>query len=795
MKNTLEKPASGEWRVYLLDGLRLTCAGQPVSLPPFRSQSLLAALLLRPAPGSRSMLAGLLYPDSSESAARARLSDHLYHLRRSLPGFPFVFTPSEIAIDFAGLWVDVLHFRSLLAQGQPAGLLAAVELYRGDLLPEQSDEWLLVERENLRLSFTHLLQNLSAQALARADYAQAIPLLERLQQVEPYDESHLRSLLRAYQATGQRGVALAAFERYRVLAQAEMGLPPEDATLALVKAIQGMWQVTLPVGVAAGLPDLPDDLARRGILALWQGDFSTLQACLNVLPPGSAADSLQAAWDILRGDFSAARQRLDAYPPEPPLEIELQRIHLAAELKQFTGLVERCKSALAEADRRRDTLCAALLLIDMGLAYQRQGQMNEALRCANQAINQSEKAGLAYPLAEGWQLKANLQVAQGFERDALETYHCAAAYAAEHGFLPLLARIEGRLGICYQNSGKYRLSLHHYQRALHSMHDLGMRRYEAETLHNRGIVYDSLGWHAEASAAHHQARKLFAILEDEQGMARNDYHIAFSEAYREDGDLDQALALGQQALTVFEAHASLDWIASLHHMLGYLHWLRNEPEEAILSCQRAIPIYQQLEEADCIPELYAYIGLAYLQKDEPAQALEFTTRAMDEMLRSELYDIASEIFYAHATVLAALGREDEADAYFSRGYENLLAYAAEVEDPDARGAIFRRDPTIRRLMAEVYRRGIAPPPGRQPPADAPAAMPNGMADDHPSPALKHAQGPLAQRRSRLARLLNEACRSGRRISTRQIAALLGVSPRTVERDIALLRERGELPHD
>ncbi len=795
MNDTPQQPASGEWRLFLLDGLRITRGGQAIPPPPFRSQSLLAALLLRPALNNRSLLAGLLYPECSEAAARARLSDHLYHLRRGLPGFPFVFSASEVALDCAGVSVDVHRFHSLLAQAQPAGLLAAVELYRGDLLPEQSDEWLLVERENLRLNFTHLLQTLATGALARADYAQAIPLLERLQQVEPYDESHLRSLLRAYQATGQRGVALAAYERFRALALAEMGLPPEQATLTLVQAIQGTGRVAPPAGEEAALPAQPEDLARRGMLALWQGDFATLQACLAALPPGSTADGLQAAWDMLRGDFSAARRRLDAYPASPPAEIELQRIHLAAELKQFTGLVECCKPALAEAHRRRDSLCAALLLVDMGLAYQRQGQMNEALRCANQAINQAEKAGLAYPLAEGWQLKANLQAAQGFERDALETYHCAAAYAAEHGFLPLLARIEGRLGICYQNAGKYRLSLEHYQRALRGMRDLGMRRYEAETLHNRGIVYDSLGCHAESGAAHRQARELFAALADEQGTARNDYHAAFSEAYREDGDLDQALALGWQALAVFEAHGSLGWIASLHHLLGYLHWLRGEPDAAIQSCRRAIPIYQQLEEADYIPELYAYIGLACLQKGDPAQALEFTTTAMDEMLRSELYDIASEIYYAHAAVLAALGREDEAAGYFARGYENLLTYAAEIEDPDARRAIFRRDPTIRRLMAEVYQRGIALPPEQQPAADMPVRQPPGNAGDNPVAALRHAHGALALRRMRLVRLFEDACRAGRRLTAAQIAAQLGVSPRTVERDLALLRERGEILRD
>jgi tetratricopeptide (TPR) repeat protein len=474
--------------------------------------------------------------------------------------------------------------------------------------------------------------------------------------------------------------------------------------------------------------------------------------------------------------------------------IQVQQIHLTAELRDFADVVERCKSVILEAHRQKDVTAELLLLADQGSAYQRTGNALEAMRCANQIITQAEKEKLPYLMARGLLLKGILQISQGFERDALETFHHAAAYAGEHGFLPLLARVEGKLGVAYQQSGKYRLSIQHYERALQVARDLHMKRDEAEIIHNLAIVIASLGRNDESVHYIRQGRDLFATLNDEQGMARNTYHLAFGLALTENGDLDEALVLGKQALEIFQKHQSQGWVASVYAMLGYIHWQRGEPDAAIAMCEQAIPIYQKLEEPDFIPELYGYIGLAYLQKKNPHKALEFTSTAMEEMMRSELYDIASEIYYAHASALDALGRADEAEDYFRRGYENLLTYASEIHDPDALAAYFRRDPTVRCLMEQVYARGLASPPkvethlvpsrGR-----APVRVALTVDAGAPDVALKNASGAVALRRTRIQRLLREAREQDSDPSLEQIAALMKVSLRTVQRDVRELEGR------
>lgn len=781
------------WQVTLFGGLRILRGGQPVASPPFRSQALLAWLLLHPSEGKREQIAGGLFPDSPEETAKARVSDCLWLLKKHLPEFPLCSTPTEIGLSTEQVCVDVHTFRQSLQRGDPSSLAQAIDLYRGDLLPEQDADWLLLERENLYLAYVRALQALSARFLQNGEPAQAVPLLEKLDRIEPFDENNLRGLLRAYQAVGRRGAALAAFDRFRARLRDEMELEPEPATLDVIQAVRSQAMPMPAPTTAVEVPSAPRDLFLHGQQALWRGDFVTLQACLQKLtghPEETAA--LESAWAILRGDYDVAA-RILSKRDQPSLSGVVQQIHLSVELRDFADVVGRCRDAILAAHRHRDGIAELLLLADQGSAYQRTGNSLEAMRCANQVITRAEKENLPYLLARGLLLKGILQISQGFERDALETFHHAAAYASEHGFLPLLSRVEGKLGIAYQQAGRYRLSIQHHERALQIARDLNLKRDEAETLHNLAIALASLGRNDESIHYIRQGRDLFAALNDEQGMARNTYHLAFGLALAEGTDLGEALSLGHQALEIFEKHQSQGWMASVYAMLGYIHWLRSEPDAAIAMCGQALPIYQQLEEADFIPELYGYIGLAHLQKGDPQQAVTFTTTAMDEMMRSELYDIASEIYYAHASALDALGRQDEAEDYFQRGYENLLNYAAEIEDPEALDAYFRRDPTVRRLMEQVYARGLAPRPRvetRLVPAPGRPSVPISLTVDAGAAdvVLKNAAGAVQLRRARLLRILREARAQGRDPSLAQIAEMMNVSLRTLQRDVGHLEE-------
>ena len=188
----------------LLGELRITYAGQEIAGPPYRTHSLLAALLLYPGPQRRSRLIGLLYPDMPERVGRKRLSDLVWLLRRALPRLPLRTSAQEIDLPVETRWLDVEAFQRACNQESISDWLDALALYRGDLLESVYDDWLLVDRETLYLRHVHLLHRTCSWLLDARRFDELLPLAERLVRVEPYDESGLRLLMRAYQAVGRR---------------------------------------------------------------------------------------------------------------------------------------------------------------------------------------------------------------------------------------------------------------------------------------------------------------------------------------------------------------------------------------------------------------------------------------------------------------------------------------------------------------------------------------------------------------------------------------------------------------
>jgi len=124
-----------------------------------------------------------------------------------------------------------------------------------------------------------------------------------------------------------------------------------------------------------------------------------------------------------------------------------------------------------------------------------------------------------------------------------------------------------------------------------------------------------------------------------------------------------------------------------------------------------------------------------------------------------------------------------------------LDVAARLEDDPARRAFFRRDPITRRLMREIYARGIAEPleAGQETrwlrsqqggyEARVRWTVDAGPADT----ALRKTKGAIALRRQRLARLIREAEAQGVQPRGADLAEALGVSVRTIQRDMAHLR--------
>jgi DNA-binding SARP family transcriptional activator len=220
----------------LLDRFGLRARGTSVRLSA-GPEHLLAFLALRGAPLPRRRLAGVLWPDTREASAAASLRSALWRTHRAADRF-VVADNAAIALSSA-VWIDasalVARSREVIEVRWPAvptTLPYPVELEAG-LLPGGTDDWVLVEREQLRQLRLYALEQLSALHLAAGRTAYAIKAALAAAAGEPLRETAQRCLIRAYIAEGKYADAIRAYHAYRQLLWADLRTEPSPQLIGL----------------------------------------------------------------------------------------------------------------------------------------------------------------------------------------------------------------------------------------------------------------------------------------------------------------------------------------------------------------------------------------------------------------------------------------------------------------------------------------------------------------------------------------------------------------------------------
>ncbi|GID95725.1 ATP-binding protein [Amorphoplanes digitatis] len=230
-----------ELSIRVLGGAELAVGGRPlVELASAKAAALLFYLAVTGTGHSRSALAGLLWSDLPEPAARANLRLVLTKLRRVLPEHLAVTRQSVALDDRPGVWVDAAEVARAAAGPDDAGLLAAVRLCRGDLLAGFDvagaplfDDWQAAQRAATRADMLSLMDRAVRCAAARADAVAGIEVARRMLALEPLHEEAHRALMCFLAEDGRRSAALAQYETCRYLLDEELGGRPSADTVAL----------------------------------------------------------------------------------------------------------------------------------------------------------------------------------------------------------------------------------------------------------------------------------------------------------------------------------------------------------------------------------------------------------------------------------------------------------------------------------------------------------------------------------------------------------------------------------
>ena len=229
--------------IRLLGGFEATVDGRAVAADAWRlrkAKTLVKLLVL--ADGHRmhrESLVALLWPDRDTASGTNNLHQALYVARRVLAtdtGVLFALREDVVLLsDSAMPWLDVEAFaaagRRARQTRDPGDYRRAIELYRGDLLPEDQFEiWAEAPREALRERHLGLLVEFAEVLAERGEHGEVVDMVAAVTAVDPFHEGACRTLMTALAASGRRYEALAAFDRLREALTREYAADPEPAT-------------------------------------------------------------------------------------------------------------------------------------------------------------------------------------------------------------------------------------------------------------------------------------------------------------------------------------------------------------------------------------------------------------------------------------------------------------------------------------------------------------------------------------------------------------------------------------
>jgi predicted ATPase/DNA-binding SARP family transcriptional activator len=207
-------------------------------------------------PHSRDLLAGLLWPEWPNRAARSNLRYALSNLRQAIgdrtaePPFLLItrdtiqfnctsdyeldveeFAGRKLGDDVSQLEIDQLRRAAALCQGH---------FLEGFSVPDSAafEEWALLKREQIDRVVLRTLRRLVAYDEARGEYERACDYAWREVELEPWQEESHQQLMRLLAFRGQRSAALAQYESCRRVLAEELGVEPAAETTRLYEQIR-----------------------------------------------------------------------------------------------------------------------------------------------------------------------------------------------------------------------------------------------------------------------------------------------------------------------------------------------------------------------------------------------------------------------------------------------------------------------------------------------------------------------------------------------------------------------------
>ena len=225
--------------IAVFGSLRVRAGRAPIDLRGQAAElmGLLAVEHAQGGDGDRDRLAGLLFPDIGQLAARRQLAIALFRLRKALGPNATILRATPTRVLLRDVAVDASAYETELAQAGPLRLIEILDPYQGDLLESLSGEWLHAPRARWRAACLAALPRL-VQGLEQAgDPDRALAWTTRWQALEPLDDAACAAHMRLLWRAKRQAEALRCYDTFSRALRRELKVEPDSGLRQLAQAI------------------------------------------------------------------------------------------------------------------------------------------------------------------------------------------------------------------------------------------------------------------------------------------------------------------------------------------------------------------------------------------------------------------------------------------------------------------------------------------------------------------------------------------------------------------------------
>ncbi len=247
-----------ELTILTLGRIQISLGDHIITGMEWRSQTardLMLLLMLHPEGLTKEQVGLIFWPDISAGELKIRFKNTIYRLRHAAGKDVVVF---EDDIYYFNRAMDYeADFETFNREIQLAGLARkpeqeiqhyrrAVELYKGEFLPEITEEWVLVERERLHQKYITALKRLAELYLETLQPVESLVFANQYLQFDPINESVHQLIMRCYASMGNMNMVIKQYQMLSYRLEKELGSQPSPQTISLFDLLTRSRRKTEP---------------------------------------------------------------------------------------------------------------------------------------------------------------------------------------------------------------------------------------------------------------------------------------------------------------------------------------------------------------------------------------------------------------------------------------------------------------------------------------------------------------------------------------------------------------------